>query len=87
MFNFFNELKSNIKSVKDEAFKNYNLINVSGNLLYVEGHMGLVSLSKENISFRVRGATIVVDGEDMRLLEMTENTLKIIGKIKKVETL
>ena len=87
MFNFFNELKSNIKNVKDEAFKNYNLINVSGNLLYVEGHMGLVSLSKENISFRVRGATIVVDGEDMRLLEMTENTLKIIGKIKKVETL
>ena len=82
MFNFFDEIK-NIKNVS--IVDSYNLVNISGKILYVEGHLGLTILSKENISFRVKGGRIVVEGENMTLAELGENTLKIVGIIKKVE--
>ncbi len=80
MFNFFDEIKNNLVVVEK-----YNLVNISGQILYVEGHLGLTNLSKENISFRVKGGRIVVEGENMLLAELSENTMKIVGNIKKVE--
>lgn len=85
MFNFFNEVKDNIKNPKNLDLNGYNIINISGHLLYVEGHMGLVTLSKELISFRVKKAVIMVEGKDMILSELSDNTIKICGQIKKVE--
>ncbi|MGN1200922.1 MAG: YabP/YqfC family sporulation protein [Candidatus Caccovivens sp.] len=83
MFNFFNEIKGNLKN----NFDSFNLVNISGALLYVEGHLGLVTLSKELISFKVKGGVIMVEGRDMILAELNENTIKITGTIKKVEQL
>lgn len=85
MFNFLNEIKENLKNPKDYGFDSFNIINISGHLLYVEGHLGLVTLSKELISFKVRKAVIIVEGKDMILAELNENTIKITGIIKKVE--
>lgn len=85
MFNFLNEIKEILKNPKDLELNGYNLINLSGKLLYVEGHMGLVTLSKTIISFKVKKAVIIVEGEDMMLAELADNTIKICGKIKKVE--
>lgn len=83
MFNFFNELKKNVKNA--ESLKNYNIINISNKIIYVEGHKGLVTLSKEIIAFKVKNGRMVVEGSDMFLLELTENTIKISGKVKKME--
>lgn len=85
MFNFFGEIKENLKNTNKIDLDNFNLINISGKILYVEGHFGLVTLSKETISFKVKNAVIIVDGSEMILSELSENTLKITGKIKKVE--
>ncbi len=85
MFNFFAEIKENLKNPKGLDFEGFNLINLSGHLLYVEGHLGLVTLSKELVSFKIKGGVVMVEGEDMILSELTENTIKICGKIKKVE--
>ena len=85
MFNFFGEIKENLKNTNKINLDNFNLINISGKVLYVEGHLGLVTLSKEMISFKVKNAVIVVDGSEMILSELSENTLKITGEIKKVE--
>lgn len=85
MFNFFGEIKENLKNANKINLDNFNLINISGKVLYVEGHLGLVTLSKEMISFKVKNAVIVVDGSEMILSELSENTLKITGEIKKVE--
>lgn len=85
MFNFLGEIKENIKNSNDFDFDSFNIINVSGRLLYVEGHTGLVSLSKELISFKVKKGAIIVEGQDMILAELSENTIKISGNIKKVE--
>lgn len=85
MFNFLGEIKDNIKNSKNFDLGSFNIINVSGRLLYVEGHLGLVSLSKELISFKVKNGVIMVEGSDMILAELSENTIKICGSIKKVE--
>lgn len=81
MFNFFGEIKQNLK----EELGSFNLINISGKLLYVEGHLGLVTLSKELISFKIKNGVIMVEGINLILSELSENTIKISGAIKKVE--
>ena len=83
MFNFLEEIKENLKD--SAGFDSFNLINLSGKLLYVEGHLGLVTLSKEIISFKVKKAAIIVEGENLTLAELSDNTIKICGTIKKVE--
>lgn len=85
MFNFLKEIKNGFKYSENFDFDSFNLINISGQILYVEGHLGLVTLSKELVSFKVKKAVIVVEGKDMILSELNENTIKICGIIKKVE--
>ncbi len=85
MFNFFNEIKENLKTTNKMELDIFNLVNISGRILYAEGHMGLVTLSKEIISFKVKRAVVIVEGKDLVLAELSENTLKICGQIKKVE--
>ena len=85
MFNFFNEVKENLKDKNKLEFDVFNLVNISGRILYAEGHKGLVTLSKELISFKVKTGVILVEGKDLLLSELSENTLKIGGHIKKVE--
>ena len=85
MFNFLNEVKQNLKNLQGVDLNGFNIINLSGRILYVEGHLGLVTLSKELISFKVKKAVIVVEGCDMILSELSDNTIKITGQIKKVE--
>ncbi len=70
---------------KEVLLDSFQMINVSGKLLYVEGHCGLLTLSKEQISFKIKGGVIIVDGIDLILNELCDTTLKICGKIKKVE--
>ncbi len=58
---------------------------MSGMLMYVEGHQGLTVLSTKMIAFKVKKGRYVVEGEDLKLSELTENTMIIQGKIVKTE--
>ncbi len=85
MFNFFDELKNKISKVDNNFLNDYNLINISGKLLYVEGHLGVTIISNEMLAFKVKKGRIVVEGEELVLSELTENTLLLQGKIMKME--
>ncbi len=85
MFNFFDEIKKNVAKIEPKLLGNYNIVNISGRILYVEGHCGLTVLSRENITFKVKHGRIVVEGKNLILDELSENTLKIVGEIIKVE--
>ncbi len=85
MFNFLDEIKNNLKKIDQKYLNNYNLINISGKILYVEGHCGLTILSKNIVAFKIKKGRVVVEGENLFLSELTFNTLKIEGNIKKVE--
>lgn len=84
MFNFFYELKKKTNILKD-SLNEFNIVNMSGKLLYVEGHKGVTVLTGEQIVFKVNKGRVVVTGEGMILIELTSNTLTIEGKILKTE--
>ena len=83
MFNFFDEIRE--KSINKELLSDFNIVNISCQLLYVEGHMGISKLAPEEIAFKVKRGRVVVEGEDLKLGELTENTMIIEGKIKRME--
>jgi len=85
VFNFFDEIKKGLSNVEPDLINSYNIVNISGKILYVEGHLGLTTLSKEMISFKVKRGRVVVEGKNMLLNELTENTMKIVGDIVRVE--
>lgn len=78
MFNFFGEIKKGLKV--DE----FHIINISNRILYVEGHRGIKTLTKSLVVFRVKNGSVEVEGEGLNLSELTENTLKISGEIKRI---
>lgn len=81
MFNFFDEIKSCVKDINNK----YNIVNVSGKLVYIEGHKGLSVLSKELICLRIKKGNIKIEGSNLQLKELYDECVKISGKIDKVE--
>ncbi len=84
MFNFFDEIKKRAQ-INEEFFADFNIVNMAGKLVYVEGHLGLTVLSPDTIVFKVRRGRVVIEGQNMILNELTENTMLIQGKIIKME--
>lgn len=87
MFNFFDEIKKTVKNFEPQELTSYNIVNISGKILYVEGHLGLTELGKERISFKVKKGRVTVEGENLCLAELADSTMKIVGDIKKFEVL
>lgn len=85
MFNFFNEIKDKGQLNNPEFLNSYNIVNMSGKLLYVEGHCGVTVISKDLIVFKIKKGRVVVEGNDFIVKELTENTLLVQGEIKKTE--
>ena len=85
MFNFFKEIKEKGLVNNPEFLNEYNIVNISGKLLYVEGHLGLTIIAKDMIAFKIKKGRVVVEGNDFIVKELTENTLLIQGSIKKTE--
>ncbi len=83
MFNFFNEIKSSVKKFK--VTERYNIINISGQIVYVEGHKGITLLSSDVIAFRVKAGRINIYGKNLSLSELADDTLKVSGMIDKIE--
>ena len=85
MFNFFEEIKGQLRRVDKNLLSSYNMVNLSGKILYVEGHLGLTVLSPTVISFKIKKGRVEVEGENLFLSEISRKTLKIEGQIKRVE--
>ena len=84
MFNFFNELISDYGL--EVPLNKFNLINLSNKLIYVEGHLGVISIELNMISFRVKKGVIVVNGNNLSIKQISNKTLTIIGEIKSIES-
>ena len=85
MFNFFEEIKGQLKRVDKNLLSSYNMVNLAGKILYVEGHLGLTILSPTVIAFKIKKGRVEVEGKGLYLSELSQNTLKIEGEIKRVE--
>ena len=86
LFQFFASLQKEFKLPK-EIFGKYNIVMISSNFLYLEGHKGILKLSEENITFRVPSGVIVITGTNLLIKELTKSTASITGNIKHFEVL
>jgi len=84
MFNFFTELKNKYGSVLNKV-NNYQMVMVGDNFLYVEGHLGLMTLSNDVVVFKIPNGVITVTGEKLKIKDISDKTLSIIGNIRAVE--
>ena len=84
MFNFFSEIKKELKLFNLDS--DYQMVNISGKILYVEGHKGLLNLSNEMIIFKTKNKIISVSGANLKLNILSETTLSVTGEIESVET-
>lgn len=82
MFNFLEEIKK--KARKSKLAVDYNVILVSGRLLYIEGHLGLTIISPTLMALKVKGSRLEIEGQELSITELTENTLLIEGNICEV---
>ena len=83
MFNFFDEIKSGIKNLDTNG--DYNIVNVSGKICYVEGHKGLLVLGREQVVLKIKNAKLSIEGQALSLRELYDDCIKISGKIQKIE--
>lgn len=84
MFNFFNEIKSKFKGMKDIILP-YQSVMLGNFLLYIEGFSSLMTYTRQTIVFKVKGGVITVTGKDLLVKEMSPSTITITGTISQVE--
>lgn len=83
MFNFFDEIKKELKLEGLDA--GYQIVDVGGKVVYVEGHLGVLRLSDELIMFKTKKKIISVSGRGLKLKILTKTTLSIMGEIESIE--
>ena len=84
MFNYFSELKKNF-NIPDKFFESYNIVNVGGNLVYIEGQKGLIALREDLVSFKLKNGVVEIKGSGLKLKDLTPDTVAVQGKIYKIE--
>jgi len=84
MFNYFSELKKHFK-IPDKFFNSYNIVNVSGNLVYIEGQKGLLTLRDDVVSFKLKTGVVEIKGMGLKLRDLGPDTVAVQGKIYKIE--
>ena len=84
MFNFFSELKNKYGNVITKI-NNYQMVMVGDNFLYVEGYLGLMTLSNEVVVFKIPKGVITITGEKLKVKNISDKTLSIVGSIRSVE--
>ena len=83
MFNFFAEIKKELKLPEIDG--GYQMVNIAGKVLYVEGHKGLVNLSDEMVMFKTKNKIISVSGKSLKLKVLSATTLSVTGEIESIE--
>ena len=83
MFNFFDEIKKELKIGENDG--GYQIVDIGGKAVYVEGHLGVLKLSDELIMFKTKKKIISVSGRGLKLKILTKTTLSIAGEIESIE--
>ncbi len=86
MFNFFNEIKTKFKSLEGKVAP-FQTVLLGNFLLYCEGFVSLMTYKQEVIVFKVKNGVITVNGKDLTIKEMTNQTITVQGQITSWEYL
>lgn len=81
------ELDNYITKELGVTLKEYRYINIGGKMVYLEGQSGILNLTREEISFKVRKKTCTIKGSDMYVKYYDNNTALVCGSIVSVVVL
>ena len=81
------ELDNYITQELGVTLKEYRYINIGGKMVYVEGHCGIITLTKEEITFKMRKKTCKVAGTDLYIKYYDNCTAVVCGSIVSVVVL
>lgn len=83
MLKFLQEIKKILKIPEIDG--EFSVLNINGKALYAEGQKGLLFLSEEKVMFKVNKKIIVVHGKNLKIKELTKETISLTGEIEKTE--
>ena len=86
VFNFFSEIKQDL-FVDGVWVNNFNVINMSNQVVYIEGHKGVVSFDNQQICLKLKKEVLKINGQNLVLKKITASTALVQGNIKSVESL
>ena len=85
MVNFVDELVQEY-GIENQLLNNFNIINMSNRLVYVEGQMGVLKISDEVVSFKVKKYAISIFGQHLKIKRINNTTLVVTGEINIIES-
>ena len=81
---FFSEVARAMGLDSIKIANGFQIINYSGEAVYVEGFTQVLSISDEEIALKLKKGKIVVAGEDLIVSTLEKGSVIIMGKINEV---
>lgn len=85
--NLLDEIDSYVAKEYGITFKDYRLVNISGKVLYIEGHNGINVLGQNEMSFKLKKKILTIKGEDLTVKYFDNSTAVVLGRIVQVEVI
>lgn len=79
---YIEEVKSKLSLAE---LTGYRLLIVAGKGICLEGHKGIYDISDTVIRIKVKNGSIIVNGEDLAIKEISDSEIYITGIIKGLE--
>ena len=82
MFSFLEEISSLTGLPFDKLGNGFRLINFSNNAVYVEGYSSLLSVTDSEIKVKLKKGILVLSGDNLKLKDMMNDSIMVVGNIK-----
>lgn len=80
---FLDELSKAVGLPINEAYSDYKIVNVAGKAIYVQNYLKLLSYSTEQITLKLKTNNLVIEGTDLKIVELSNKNILIKGLINK----
>lgn len=84
MINFFEELEKYLSIPVDETINGFHVILLKSGA-YIEGHLGILTLGEDEISFKTKKEVISFWGNSLTIAKLDRDSAVVKGNIFKVE--
>ena len=80
----FGEIEKFMNS--SECSGNYRIVNLGGNVLYIEGVKAVVGFGESEMRFQLNNCLLTIAGSELKVKYLDKSTCVLVGKISSVVT-